>query len=456
MKNSFIILKKLFILSSFLFSIWGCQPVVKELPPLREYYYRNAEVALKWAEMTLRINYKEDFNTPTYSSRGLGYMGLTMYESAVRGFPEYQSLEGQLNGLSNLPKPEAEKSYHWILSMNAAQAAMLRNLYPKTAAAKKAAIDSLENSLFASYSADEDPEMVKRSVEYGRSIAQAIFEWSKTDGGHEGNTRNFDPSYFYPYGQGKWSPPLVGQSSIRMPLHPYWGNNRTFTKANSELPLPKPLEFSNQPNSEYYKQFKEVYDKNLTLTQEEKEIALWWGDDPSETYSPPGHSYNLTNIAVRTARPNLIKAAESYARVGMAVADAFICCWKTKYTYHAERPASYIRSYINGMWSPFWPEPPFPAYSSGHATQGAAAATVLTAIYGEKFDIVDDTHNNRPFDHERQAGYKTRKFNSFWATAEESAMSRLYGGIHTRQDNETGLQEGKKIGQNVNNLKWKK
>ncbi|MCU0327344.1 MAG: vanadium-dependent haloperoxidase [Spirosomaceae bacterium] len=361
-------------------------------------------------------------------------MGLTMYESAVHGFAEYQSLVGQLNGLTSLPKPEVGKDYHWILSMNAGQAAMLRNLFPNTT----------------------DPEMVKRSVEYGRNVAKAIFEWSKTDGGHEGNTRNFDPSYFYPSGRGKWSPPLIGQSNIRMPLHPYWGNNRTFTSANAKLALPKPLTYSNQTDSDYYKQFREVYDRSLTLTQEEKEIALWWGDDPSDTYSPPGHSYNLTNIAVRTARPNLIKAAESYARVGMAVADAFICCWKTKYTYHSERPASYIRSYINGMWLPFWPEPPFPAFSSGHATQGAAAATVLADIYGDKFEIVDDTHNGRPFDTERQAGYKTRKFSSFWATAEESAMSRLYGGIHTRQDNETGLQEGKKIGQNINNLKWKK
>jgi hypothetical protein len=48
--------------------------------------------------------------------------------------------------------------------------------------------------------------------------------------------------------------------------------------------------------------------------------------------------------------------------------------------------------------------------------------------------------------------YKPRKYNSFFEAAEESALSRLYGGIHTRHDNEIGLIEGKKIGKNINDL----
>ena len=65
--------------------------------------------------------------------------------------------------------------------------------------------------------------------------------------------------------------------------------------------------------------------KNKVLTDEEKNIAAWWADDPTETYSPPGHSYNLATLTVKKANANIVKAAQTYARVGLAVADAFIC-----------------------------------------------------------------------------------------------------------------------------------
>lgn len=436
--------------------IWGCDLQELKTPLLKEYLYKTNEVPLKWGEMTNRVLYKEAENTPTYASRAIGYMGLTMYESAVRGFPEYQSMVGQVNGLNELPIPEAGKEYNYLLSMNAAQASMLKKLYPNIQTAKKNAIDSLEKAIYLSYSSLENPEVAKRSVEYGQSIANAIYEYSKTDGGHEGINRNFDPTYIYPRMLGNWFPPIIGQSQSQLPLHPHWGKNRTFSKASSELAVPKPIVYSTERNSEYFKQFEKVYQVGLTLTQEQKEIALWWGDDPADTYSPAGHSYNLANIAIKTSKADAIKAAMTYARVGMSVADAFINCWKIKYTYHSERPSTYIRRYINGSWLPFWPEPPFPAFSSGHATQGAAAATVLEDIYGDKFSFIDNTHQGRAMDMERQVAYKNRSFTSFWAAAEESAMSRLYGQIHTPQDNEVGLAEGRKTGQNINNFKWKK
>jgi hypothetical protein len=104
----------------------------------------------------------------------------------------------------------------------------------------------------------------------------------------------------------------------------------------------------------------------------------------------------------------------------------------------------------------FWPEPPFPAFISGHATQAAAAATVLTDLYGNNFAFTDNTHQGRPDNALRGIAYKSRSFNSFWEAAEESAYSRFLGGIHARQDNEVGLSEGRKVGRNVNALTWKK
>jgi hypothetical protein len=416
----------------------------------------SSAVAVKWGKMTLRIMKDTPNGSPTYGSRAVGYMGLTMYESIVSGALKYKSMESQLSGLSNLPKYDKTQKYNWILSLNAGQAYMLKQLYEQTDEANKKSIDSLENAINQSQVSVTSQEITERSIKYGKAIAQAIFEWSKTDGGFQGYKTNFDSTYQLPVGKGFWKSPPKGQSPVALPLHPYWGKNRAFAPANNELPVPKIIAFDYHKESPYYAQMFEVFTKRNNLTQEEKEIANWWGDDPSQTFSPPGHSYNLATIAITTAKPDLFKAAETYARVGMAVADAFINCWKCKYTYHAERPFFFIFYNMSTMWDLYWPEPPFPAFYSGHAGQAAAAATVLTDLYGSSFKFIDDSHVGRAKDEERLVEYKARHFNSFWAAALESADSRLYGGIHTCQDNEVGLVEGKKIGKNINDLVWRK
>jgi hypothetical protein len=226
--------------------------------------------------------------------------------------------------------------------------------------------------------------------------------------------------------------------------------------ANATLTIPEMLSYSTEPSSDYYNQFLEVYEKSKTLTDEEREIAAWWADDPTETASPPGHSYNLTSIAVRTEESDIFTVAEAYAKVGMAVADAFINCWKVKYIYHAERPYPYIKSFIDETYYSFWPEPPFPAFSSGHSTQSAATAIVLESLFGEGFKVIDNTYEGRaPVWQGQTIAFKTREYNSLWETAEECAYSRFLGGIHTRQDNEQGTAQGILIGNNVISLDWK-
>lgn len=120
----------------------------------------------------------------------------------------------------------------------------------------------------------------------------------------------------------------------------------------------------------------------------------------------------------------------------------------------SERPNTYITQHIDSTWVSFWPDPPFPAFPSGHAIQASATATVLIDLYGEKFSFTDSLHYGRGKDDLRNTEYKPRSFDSFWAVAEEIANSRFYGGIHTRQDNQAGLDKGKEIGQNINQLKW--
>ncbi|MCP9766862.1 phosphatase PAP2 family protein [Lacihabitans sp. LS3-19] len=412
------------------------------------------ELTIKWGEMTIYILKNTPANSPTFASRTLGYIGLTMYESIVNGYPEYQSMAGQVNGLIDLEKPNPNLKYDWKIALNAGQAEILRNIYIQTSDQNKLKIDSLEILLEDNFK--EDKEVLDRSKAFGKKIALQIFEWSKTDGGHRGYLHNFDKELKFAEKTGGWKPPLYAQSFSHHPLHPHWGENRTFVLTNSEVSKPDFIPYNTDPKSAYYQQFKEVYNKEKSLTQAEKEAALYWGDDPDETPTPPGHSWYLATQVIKLKQPSLIVCAETYARLGMSLADAFRNCWKWKYAFFTERPNTFIPANIDSAWNSFWPDPPFPAFPSGHAIQAAAAATVFIEMFGEKIEITDSLHLGRRRDELRDVDFKPRKFSSFWQIAQETADSRFYGGIHTQQDNLAGQIKGKEIAENVNKLKWKK
>jgi hypothetical protein len=82
---------------------------------------------------------------------------------------------------------------------------------------------------------------------------------------------------------------------------------------------------------------------------------------------------------------------------------------------------------------------------------------VLTDLFGDNFSFTDDSHEgHRRFDDARfiDLVYPARNYKSFWEAANECGYSRLLGGIHTKQDNETGLKQGQLVGSNVNALRW--
>ena len=450
MKRQIILVKRFCLLLLLGGLFYSCKEENKKLP-------QDFEVATAWADMSNYITKTTPSNSPTFASRCFGYIGLTMYESVVNGFTDYQSIAPGLNGLGNLPIPEKGIDYNWLLSFNAGQAEILRNIYIQTSDENKRKIDSLEQyfeGLFKQHNSNE--LSFTKSISYGKKIAQLIFEWSKTDGGHRAYLQNFDKKLVFIEKPGCWRPPLYAQSFSHFPLHPHWGKNRTFLARDSAIADPLFIKYDTTPGSAYYNQYKQVYDKEKILTQKEKETAIWWSDDPDETFTPPGHSFYLATLAIRKVKPDLIKCAETYARVGMAVADAFRNCWKWKFQFFTERPNTFIPQHIDREWHSFWPDPPFPAFPSGHAIQASATATVLSDMYGEPFAFTDSAHAGRKRDELRNADFVVRHFNSFWEVAEETANSRFYGGIHTPQDNAAGLEKGKEIGMNVNNLNWKK
>ncbi len=423
-------------------------------PPVPVELKIDPSVALRWTKATLEFVKHQPANTPTYTSRGYGYMSLAMYESVVNGSIIYKSIAPSLNGLGVLPKPATP--IDWPTALNESQKTLIFKIWQNSYVSFAKQIDTTHANILAERKQEiTDTMLIFNSRNYGRTIANAIYEWSKTDGGDLAYFKNFDPAYKVPSGDGYWLPPVNGQSSSPYPLQPSWGKNRVFVSANADIPMPEKLMFTTDKSSAYFKDFKEIFDITQMLTQEQKEIAIWWSDDPTETSAPAGHSMNLALQLVEQKKNNLFDAAHIFAKVGMATADAFVCCWKVKYNYHSERPANYIRKNIQGNFLQFWPEPPFPAFPSGHSTQVNAASTALISAFGDNVSFTDNTHKGRDKDSFRNVEFKPRSYNSISAAAIECGLSRLYGGIHTRQDNDAGIDLGTKVGTNVAKLAWK-
>ena len=155
---------------------------------------------------------------------------------------------------------------------------------------------------------------------------------------------------------------------------------------------------------------------------------------------------HIAGDVLKARKATLADAAEAYARLTLAMNDAFIATWRTKYQINLLRPVTYVQLFIDSNWTPqLMNTPPFPEYPSGHSVQSAAAAAVLSRLFGAQTAFTDNAHNDR--------GWGPRTFASFGAAAEEAALSRLYAGIHFRSAVINGQAQGRCVAERVLGLK---
>jgi hypothetical protein len=396
----------------------------------------SSDVASIWFEKIYDV-VKVENTTPPPASRIYGITAVALYEAIVLGTGRYQSLIGQLNGLTLVPKPEQHRKYHWPTVANTVLATTIRGLYQITYQASLDAINALEQHFADQFSKKVPKQEYAHSVEYGQAVAHAILVWSDTDRFTDSNDCQHVPAPV----PGAWepTPPLFTPNS----LQPCWGQIRPMVLTTNKecAPLGHPA-FSTNPASTFYAAGQEVYNVGRGLTDAQKTIADYWSDSAGATGTPPGHWIAIVSQIVRKDGLSLAAAAEAYARVGIAVHDAFIVCWDTKYIFNLQRPVTYIQNNIDANWQPYLLTPAFPSYMSGHSTQSGAAARVLTDMFGIK-RFRDTTHR----DHGLVPSQKPRTFHSFDEAAAEAAVSRLYGGIHYTFDNNDGLMVGQCIGE---------
>ena len=396
----------------------------------------SAEVAQKWQDLQNRF-----LRTPTnanpfgrHGHRWFAYCGIALYESVVPGMPSYQSLQDQLIDMPDMPSTEPGRAYHWPTSANAALAFLNKHFFTvaNITAANVASMDSLENALNAEYQSQVNAETFQRSKDFGRTVAERIYNWSTTDG-----SLNTNPPYVMA-ALPLWQPTAPNPSTV---ADPYWGNNRLLVQGSTtgtDSPLPPP--YSTAPNSAYYAMVREVYDISQALTPAQTAAALYYRDQPG---FQAGTAYvSMFNQVMNVENPQLDFYALAHVKGGIALYESMIACWKIKYTALVDRPIRYIRNVLgHSTWNPVFPTPGHPDFPSGHSQNGGAFAAVMSAIFGNNYQFTLHTYDN--------LGMAPRTYNSFDEMAVDVGRSRVYAGIHYTYSCVEGKKQGEKIAENV-------
>ncbi len=427
----------IFVSSAALFSVGGAQ-TTRSL---------EMQVATQWYNLMLNLTRHTATYSPPVAARTFAYIGLIAQETVASQRKTLRSMAGQLNGFQAVSQVDAKLQYSTAAVLHGAFSSAIEKLYGNTGPTGQRVFISLNNKLSTELSSQIKADILERSLMYGRKVATEILAFAATDGGASISNLGFPLTYPKASNPQDWIP-TAALGMQQTPLLPNWGQNRPLVmKTSNGCALPAPLVYSSDKASAFYKEALEVYETVKNISPEQKQIARFWSDDPMLTVTPPGHWINIVLNLALEKNWQLEQFVESQTRVGLAVNDAFIGCWQTKYQYNLLRPITYIRRHIDPAWEAILPVPPFPEYPSGHSTQSGAAAGVLTAMLGENYAFTDTTGSNN--------GLAARKFVSFNAAAEEAGISRLYGGIHYRTAVTRGLEQGRCIAAKINALKFR-
>jgi membrane-associated phospholipid phosphatase len=351
---------------------------------------------------------------PPAASRAYALLTVAMYDAAVSA-AHWRSVFRRRppGGEDALVAPGPEPSYpseHAAIAGAASR--VLAYAFPERPAARydEAARDAASSRVMAGANFRSD-------VEAGLALGRAVGDGVVARARHDGFARKWDGTR--PGGEGKWEPP---PGSVARPVAPLAGTWRTWVlESGSELRPDPPPGFR---TAQFRAEAREVVAVKQKLTPEQMRIAKYW-EGGEGTPLPPGVWNQEVLTQVGKARMSTPRAARALALVNVAMADAGVASWDTKYAYWSPRPENAIRELgIDPRWKPYLATPFFPAYVSGHAVYSGAASQVLAHLFPAEAD-------------------------RFRARGEEASVSRLLGGIHYRRDGEVGLPMGREIGRRV-------
>lgn len=358
------------------------------------------------------------FAHPPYASRAFAYMSVAQFDGLLTAWnykfqynrPAPQTTDGSIPaayGTSTLPSFPSDGAVIAIASRN-----ILSALFPLEKEYLAGRADEHMKSLqWAGVNVTSD---IVAGQFIGEEVAKVALARAATDGMKNAQTPkvksdSIKAAAFARFGW-QWDNQELPVRPVG--LAPLYGKVKMWCVPNvaDVRPGPPPAPGS----AEFQKAADELIQVQENLTEKQRKIANWWSDGLG-TYTPPGHWNKFAKDFIIQYKMNPVRAARTFAYMNMAIQDAGISCWDTKYYYHYPRPIQTIPGFKVILGTPN-----FPAYSSGHSTFSAAAAEVLSYIFPAEAE-------------------KCRTW------AREAAESRIYGGIHYRFDAEVGIEQGKNV-----------
>ena len=320
-------------------------------------------------------------------------------------------------------------------------------------------------------------------IRLGRQAAALVLEQRRGDGSDAIDPRmdvEFDPSDE----AGKWRQDPISQ--IPVALGASWGDVKPFVlRSGRQLRIPPPPPMGSRAYTEAYDEAQRLGGDGIATpterTEEQTQIGLFWAYDGTPSLCAPPRLYNQITLTIADQmNTDVVDLARLLALVNVAMADAGIASWESKFFYQFWRPITGIRESDEGTGptgdgdgnrntrgdATFIPlgapasnlagpnfTPPFPSYPSGHATFGGALFEVLREFYGRDdiaFSFTSDEFNGETQGTDGQVRPTvTRSFSSLSEAEEENGQSRIYLGIHWSFDKTQGIAQGRQVADHV-------
>jgi hypothetical protein len=317
-------------------------------------------------------------------------------------------------------------------------------------------------------------------IDLGHRAAAAILAMRLNDGSQIPEP-HVGVDYFPSDQPGHWRQDPI--SLIPLALGAHWGECLPFVvNSTSQFSAPPPPDMTSAAYTAAYNEVKNLGGATGTQrTEEQTFIGIFWAYDGTPSLCAPPRLYNQISVQIADqGRLSAIQFARLLALVNVAMSDAGMTIWESKYYYDFWRPILGIRESDPGTgptglgdgnpdtigdtnFSPLGAPasnltgpnftPPFPAYPSGHAGFGGALFQVIRRFYGNDniaFAFVSDEFNGQTRDHNGNIRpYRPRSFSTLSQAEEENGQSRIYLGIHWSFDKTEGIALGRRVGDYV-------
>jgi hypothetical protein len=406
---------------------------------------------------------------PGRSARAMAIVHVAIHDALNAILGEYElytdlALHPRVRGAS--PKAAVAQAAHDALVA----------LFPSQAASFD---DALANDLAALR--DGRPE--QEGIEVGRQAAAAILALRSSDGSQH-DEPGMGVEYVPGDAPGEWRQDPI--SLIPLALGAHWGEVAGFV-LESPVPfrVPPPPALTSPEYAAAYAEVKRLGGDGVVTpserSEEQTEIGTYWAYDGTPSLCAPPRLYNQIAVQIADQRgSDALELARLLALANVAMADAGMAIWESKYHYAFWRPVTGIRESDAGtgpsglgdgnagtVGDPsFTPlgapasnltgpnfTPPFPAYPSGHAGFGGALFQTLRRFYGTDaiaFTFVSDEYNGVTRDNQGMVRpLRPRSFTSLSQAEEENGQSRIYLGIHWSFDKTAGIAQGRAVADQV-------